>query len=383
MPVVLADDSTTMAEQIRCRKSRNPLLHHNPERDPDPVRCKPTISSILLSSSPANETTASNSKKKNFTSATFRGLGCTASSQVSVPAVIRTSANWETKKLKKKRLKTKTKKSAHDKIPPVPNNSASAATSNNNPSPQSSLSLALSSTCVSVPDVWCGPGMGLTTDAASVDCVVSRRPARGKVDGVDRSVLGPRERSNNMRRMVAPEDDPFLDSDTTSGVPRIHTGVSASRHYRNARHGFHGGLAEIVMLQNSLLMGGRLDGLDRYRDLRLDVDNMSYEELLELGDRIGYVNTGLGEDDITRCLRRTKLAMLGDLSLHFASEMERKCSICQEEYEGEDEMGKLRCGHLYHLECIKQWLGNKNSCPICKTAAATAKPIPAPPSSTC
>lgn len=44
-----------------------------------------------------------------------------------------------------------------------------------------------------VPDVWCGPGMGLSTDAASVDCVVSRRPARGKVDGLDRIVLGQRE----------------------------------------------------------------------------------------------------------------------------------------------------------------------------------------------
>lgn len=34
---------------------------------------------------------------------------------------------------------------------------------------------------------------------------------------------------------------------------------------------------QIVMLQSSMLMGGRSDGLDRYRDLRLDVDHMSYE----------------------------------------------------------------------------------------------------------
>lgn len=53
------------------------------------------------------------------------------------------------------------------------------------------------------------------------------------------------------------------------------------------------------------------------------------QELLELGDRIGHVSTGLREDEIASCLRRTKLAMLDDLSLHFASEMERKCSICQ------------------------------------------------------
>lgn len=170
-------EDSSMAEQIRYRKPRNP------ETDPS---SKATISSILLSSSPSTEAaSASASKKKNFTSATFRGLGCTASAQVSVPAVIRTSANWESKKLKKKRLKTK--KSSSDR---TNNTSAPAAASGSNPS---SLSLALSSTCVGVPDVWCGPGVGLTTDAASVDCVVSRRPPRGKVDGLERIFLAPRE----------------------------------------------------------------------------------------------------------------------------------------------------------------------------------------------
>ncbi|KAL8478770.1 hypothetical protein ACS0TY_030593 [Phlomoides rotata] len=354
MPAEVADD-LTMAEQTRYRKPRNP------ETDPNSSRSKATISSILLSSSSSPSTEISSSKKKNFTSATFRGLGCTASSQVSVPAVIRTSANWESKKLKKKRLKTKKN----------PNNNTTAASSSTTTNP-SSLSLALSSTCVGVPDVWCGPGVGLTTDAASVDCVVSRRTPRGKVDGLERIFLPPRERSCTLRRLVTPEDNPFLEeSDTAVAATRLHSDVSGSRHNRHVRHAFREGLAEIVMLQSSLLRGGRSDGLDRYRDLRLDVDNMSYEELVELGDKIGYVSTGLGEDEINMCLRRTKLAMLDDMSLCFASDTERKCSICQEEYERDDETGKLNCGHFYHLYCIKQWLGQKKSCPICKTSAVS------------
>ncbi|KAK4409569.1 putative E3 ubiquitin-protein ligase HIP1 [Sesamum angolense] len=163
--------------------------------------------------------------------------------------------------------------------------------------------------------------------------------------------------------MVTPEDNPFLESETAMGLPRIRSDVSGSRHHRHIRHGFREGLAEIVMLQNSLLMGGRLDGLDRYRELRLD--------LITCHTRIGYVSTGLREDEIACCLRRTKLAMLDDLPLHFASEMERKCSICQEEYELDDELGKLNCGHFYHIDCIRQWLGQKNTCPICKTAAVS------------
>ncbi|KAL1554782.1 RING-type E3 ubiquitin transferase [Salvia divinorum] len=355
----------TAADQIR---------HRNPDTDPNSSRPKTTISSILLSSSPNSDAA---SKKKNFSSATFRGLGCAASPQVSVPAVIRTSANWEAKKLKKKRLKTK--KSANDQLP-VPGN----PTSSNTPlqSSSSSLSLALSSSCVGAPDVWCGAGIGLSTDAASVDCVVSRRPPRGKVDGNDRiNTIAPRERSYNVRRMVTPEDNPFLESDSSIGLARIRSDVIGYRHHhRHVRHGFREGLGEslttclrlqTVMLQNSLLIGGRPDGLDRYRDLRLDTDNMSYEELLELGDRIGYVSTGLKDDEITRCLGTAKLATSTDVSLHFASEMERKCSICQEEYEADDETGKLYCGHFYHIYCIKQWLRQKSSCPICKTLVAS------------
>ena len=46
----------------------------------------------------------------------------------------------------------------------------------------------------------------------------------------------------------------------------------------------------------------------------------------------------------------------------------------QEEYiEGED-MGALECGHDFHSQCIKEWLKQKNICPICKTTGLnTAK----------
>ncbi|KAF7136344.1 hypothetical protein RHSIM_Rhsim08G0130100 [Rhododendron simsii] len=113
----------------------------------------------------------------------------------------------------------------------------------------------------------------------------------------------------------------------------------------------------MMMFRSSIMMGERSGGFDRYRDWRLNVDNMSYEELLELGDRIGYVNTGLKEDMIVQCLRKTKLS--DNLFSPLPTEMERKCSICQEDYEGNDEVGKLECGHFYHIYCIKQWLMQK------------------------
>lgn len=53
------------------------------------------------------------------------------------------------------------------------------------------------------------------------------------------------------------------------------------------------------------------------------------QELLELGDRIGYVSTGLREEEIVRCLRKMKHSILDALPPHLSAGMEWKCSICQ------------------------------------------------------
>ena len=170
----VTQETKTKTEQqhMKWRKPPRNQINNKPisETETDPntkqiqsTRCKSTISSLLLS----NETTSSQqpiNKKINFSSAaaTFRGLGCTAgaSQQVSVPAVIRASADWphQGKKTRKKKHK------------------------NSNDSSSSSSS---SATCVDFQDVWCGPGIGFSADAAaSVDCVVSKKnvSSRPKID---------------------------------------------------------------------------------------------------------------------------------------------------------------------------------------------------------
>lgn len=48
---------------------------------------------------------------------------------------------------------------------------------------------------------------------------------------------------------------------------------------------------------------------------------------------------------------------------------EEICSICLVEFEGEDAVSKLgRCGHVFHFNCIEQWLErNQFSCPLCRS----------------
>lgn len=121
------------------------------------------------------------------------------------------------------------------------------------------------------------------------------------------------------------------------------------------------------MLDPSLIYGG-IDIHDQHSDLRLDVDNMSYEELLALEESIGNVSTGLSDEIISKCLRESKYSSLYVTVASRSQESDMKCSICQEEYVEEDDLGSLDCGHAYHRVCIRQWLLQKNQCPICKSA---------------
>ncbi|KAK2385610.1 RING/U-box superfamily protein [Trifolium repens] len=353
------------------RKHHRNQINHKPILETDPnnntkqirpiiqsTRCKATISSLLLSTF-SNETsqqqpTNNNNKKINFSSAaaTIRGLGCTAaaSHQVSVPAVIRASADWPHQG-NKTRKKNKNKRNNKN-------------TSSNNDGSSSSSS----ATCVDFQDVWCGPGIGFSTDAAaSVDCVVSKKnsssTSRAKID-LDKITHRGSSSSFRRRTTVHPENFSFPDND-----PDIFTACTfgTATYPRHIRDISSDDFSEIMALQGRILMGRRFNSNDLYRDWRLDVDNMSYEQLLELGEKIGYVNTGLEKDEIEPYIRKTKLQFCEDASKH---QVDKKCSICQEEYEADDELGRLNCDHMYHFQCIQQWVAHKNFCPVCKQQVA-------------
>lgn len=108
---------------------------------------------------------------------------------------------------------------------------------------------------------------------------------------------------------------------------------------------------------------------DRHRGMRMDIDGMSYEELLALGERVGTVSTGLSDDALSKCLNRS---MYFPTTSETHEDCDRKCSICQEEYSAGEMVGKMACKHYYHIPCIQRWLRQKNWCPICKSIALNA-----------
>lgn len=45
---------------------------------------------------------------------------------------------------------------------------------------------------------------------------------------------------------------------------------------------------------------------------------------------------------------------------------ETHCAVCQENFVTNDKLQELPCKHLFHPPCLKPWLDEHNSCPICR-----------------
>ncbi|WAR02718.1 BB-like protein [Mya arenaria] len=83
----------------------------------------------------------------------------------------------------------------------------------------------------------------------------------------------------------------------------------------------------------------------------------SYEALLELGENLGTVTSGLSTEECStlptaRYTQRDK------------NTAER--SVCLEKYKTGDAQKTLPCIHIFHKSCIDEWLKNNATCPVCR-----------------
>ncbi|KAI3777402.1 hypothetical protein L1987_47202 [Smallanthus sonchifolius] len=157
---------------------------------------------------------------------------------------------------------------------------------------------------------------------------------------------------------------PYLSRTVAGGSERRGRLVSEIRNVLDLIRRGEGLRFEDVMILDQSVLYGMTDIHDQHRDMRLDIDNMSYEELLALEERIGNVNTGLTEENVYKHLKHKTYASVA------GQPDDEPCCICQEEYKNGDDLGALECGHEFHTSCIKQWLLQKNACPVCKSAAS-------------
>ncbi|XP_078530886.1 E3 ubiquitin-protein ligase ARK2C isoform X1 [Lissotriton helveticus] len=103
----------------------------------------------------------------------------------------------------------------------------------------------------------------------------------------------------------------------------------------------------------------------------------SYEELLQLEDRLGSVNRGAVQNIIERFTfphkykKRRPQEGKHEKPEGEESDTDEKCTICLSMLEDGEDVRRLPCMHLFHQVCVDQWLATSKKCPICRVDIET------------
>lgn len=107
---------------------------------------------------------------------------------------------------------------------------------------------------------------------------------------------------------------------------------------------------------------------------------LSYDTMLELGERIGDVKSErwaiVAAKEVEKLPTfRFEAAAFNDTQQNGEQfvDGERKCLVCQCDYESNEELRRLPCGHCFHSGCVDQWLKDRDSCPYCRQCIVVSK----------
>jgi len=136
-------------------------------------------------------------------------------------------------------------------------------------------------------------------------------------------------------------------------------------------------------------LGDRLSPRDYASD---SFDEMQYEQLLSLAERLGDVKQqGLTKSQIDKLesyyyssdTEEEKMSIDSQEKPNEKKEDETKkmCVICISEWKNNQHIRKLPCKHEFHSKCIDKWLKQKRSCPICRGEVSCGENDQAPSAS--
>eukprot|EP01122_Echinamoeba_exundans_P013285 TRINITY_DN5774_c0_g1_i1.p1 TRINITY_DN5774_c0_g1~~TRINITY_DN5774_c0_g1_i1.p1 ORF type:complete len:667 (-),score=168.32 TRINITY_DN5774_c0_g1_i1:81-2081(-) len=101
-------------------------------------------------------------------------------------------------------------------------------------------------------------------------------------------------------------------------------------------------------------------------DGEMDIDNMDYDQLQNLGHMIGNVRAGLTTAQISR---------LQSCSFDPEAHQSPICAVCREDFDDKRMVTLLSCSHVFHTSpCITLWLRDHKHCPVCKQDVQVPKP---------
>ncbi|KAJ8568728.1 hypothetical protein K7X08_030950 [Anisodus acutangulus] len=106
-----------------------------------------------------------------------------------------------------------------------------------------------------------------------------------------------------------------------------------------------------------------------YQEHGLEIENKVSEALLEFLDCMKNVNAGWERSlEISVFYSRIKLHK-NESAKSTCLKNKEHCCICLDDYCDGEELAKIDYGHVYHADCIQEWIKLETSCPICKRDA--------------
>lgn len=110
--------------------------------------------------------------------------------------------------------------------------------------------------------------------------------------------------------------------------------------------------------RSSIFSGTLLSGIGEQQS--------SYENILDFimrNDTNVYGTPPANEDSVTAL---PKVRFCEQINQKNAQQTQTECVVCKEDFEADDELMKMPCGHLFHPDCLLTWLKIHNSCPTCR-----------------
>jgi len=87
------------------------------------------------------------------------------------------------------------------------------------------------------------------------------------------------------------------------------------------------------------------------------------EELLRMEEQLNGLNNGGNIGANQEHINARTLSYKYEKRTNLADE---KCTICLCEFDHDDDVRRLPCMHLFHIECVDRWLTQSKRCPICR-----------------
>lgn len=110
----------------------------------------------------------------------------------------------------------------------------------------------------------------------------------------------------------------------------------------------------------------------------IDINDFS-ENIINLAEIINILQNQGGfarnYQDVVVGLDKTDLDKLKvDTYSNFLECTQDSCSVCIDKFSRDDTCRELKCHHLFHKDCIDNWLSDNINCPVCRTECGKGVP---------